>query len=278
MDPRLLRYYDQELQHLREMGSEFALQFPKIAERLGMSGIAVADPYVERLMEGFAFLAARVQLKIDAEFPRFTERLLEIVYPDYLGPTPAMLIAQFRPDLSDANLARGFSIPRGSGIRGQLGKGDTAACQFRTAHDVTLWPLEIAIRRVLLVCARFAAESHSRRSEGEGRRTPETACDGRSRLHPDRTSTVCGSTCPAARTSPSSCMSFCSDAVSARLSCRCRSRHPGSKSCPPAACDPSASAMTRHCCRRRCAVFRAIDCCTSTSRFRSASCSSTSTG
>lgn len=144
MDPRLLRYYDQELQHLREMGSEFALQFPKIAGRLGMSGIAVADPYVERLMEGFAFLAARVQLKIDAEFPRFTERLLEIVYPDYLGPTPAMLIAQFRPDPSDANLARGFSIPRGTGMRAQPGKGDTAACQFRTAHDVTLWPVEIA--------------------------------------------------------------------------------------------------------------------------------------
>ena len=144
MDPRLLRYYDQELQHLREMGGEFALQFPKIAGRLGMGGIQVSDPYVERLMEGFAFLAARVQLKIDAEFPRFTERLLEIVYPNYLAPTPAMLVAQFRPDLSDPNLARGFPIPRGSGMRGQLGKGDTAACQFRTAHDVTVWPIEIA--------------------------------------------------------------------------------------------------------------------------------------
>jgi Type VI secretion system, TssF len=70
MDPRLLRYYNLELQHLREMGAEFAQQFPKIAARLGMNGLEVADPYVERLIEGVAFLAARVQLKLDAEFPR----------------------------------------------------------------------------------------------------------------------------------------------------------------------------------------------------------------
>ncbi|HEX8875049.1 MAG TPA: type VI secretion system baseplate subunit TssF, partial [Nitrosospira sp.] len=144
MDPRLLRHYNQELAYMREMGAEFARQFPKIAGRLGMEGIEVADPYVERLMEGVAFLAARVQLKLDAEFPRFTQRLLEIVYPDYLAPTPAMLIAQFRPQLSETNLAQGFTIPRGSAMRSQAGKGDAIACEFCTAQDTTLWPLEIA--------------------------------------------------------------------------------------------------------------------------------------
>ena len=69
MDPRLLRYYNLELQHLREMGAEFAQHFPKIAGRLGMNGLEVADPYVERLLEGVSFLAARVQLKLDSEFP-----------------------------------------------------------------------------------------------------------------------------------------------------------------------------------------------------------------
>ena len=105
MDPRLLRYYDQELRHVREMGAEFAAQFPKVAARLGMHGIEVADPYVERLLEGFAFLAARVQLKLDAEFPRFTQRMLEIVYPQFLAPTPAMVIVQSAspvPDYSEA--------------------------------------------------------------------------------------------------------------------------------------------------------------------------------
>ena len=69
MEPRLLKYYNRELQHLREMGGEFAREFPKIAGRLGLDSFECADPYVERLLEGFAFLAARLQLRIDAEFP-----------------------------------------------------------------------------------------------------------------------------------------------------------------------------------------------------------------
>ena len=68
MEPRLLTLYNGELQHLREMGAEFAREFPKVASRLGIDGTEVADPYVERLLEGAAFLAARVQLKLDAEF------------------------------------------------------------------------------------------------------------------------------------------------------------------------------------------------------------------
>jgi type VI secretion system protein ImpG len=113
MNPRLLHLYNQELRHLREMGSEFAEEFPKIASRLSMEGLEVADPYVERLLEGAAFLAARVQLKLEAEFPRFTHHLLEMVHPHFLSPTPAMAIAQFQPILSDANLAEGFVIKRG---------------------------------------------------------------------------------------------------------------------------------------------------------------------
>ena len=89
MDPRLLSYYNRELQHLREMGGEFAARVPQDRRAgWGWRRFECADPYVERLLEGFAFLAARVQLKIDAEFPRFTQHLLEMVYPHYLAPTP----------------------------------------------------------------------------------------------------------------------------------------------------------------------------------------------
>lgn len=144
MDPRLLRYYNQELQHLREMGAEFAEAFPKIAARLRLDGLEVADPYVERLLEGFAFLASRIQLKLDAEFPRFTQRLLEIVYPHFLAPTPAMLIAQLQPQLADAGLAQGAKVPRGTVLRSAAPRGSQTPCQFRTGHDVTLWPIEIA--------------------------------------------------------------------------------------------------------------------------------------
>lgn len=143
MDPRLLRYYNQELQHLREMGAEFAQQFPKIAARLRMEGLEVGDPYVERLLEGFAFLAARVQLKIDAEFPRFTERLLEIVYPNYLAPTPSMMVAQVQPITGDAALATGARVPRGTEIISGPIRGTHTECRFRTGQDLELWPLEI---------------------------------------------------------------------------------------------------------------------------------------
>ncbi len=143
MDPRLLRYYNRELQHVREVGAEFAKEFPKIAGRLGLEGLECADPYVERLLEGFGFLAARVQLKVDAEFPRFTQNLLEMIYPHYLAPTPSMAVVQFQPDLSEGSLANGFVIPRHSILRSRLGGGGQAACEYRTAHETGLWPIRI---------------------------------------------------------------------------------------------------------------------------------------
>jgi type VI secretion system protein ImpG len=147
MDPRMLRYYNQELQYIREMGAEFAARFPKIAARLALDATEVADPYVERLLEGFSFLSARVRLKLDAEFPRFTQHLLEVVYPHYLAPTPAMAIVQFAPAMTESALATGFVLPRGTLLRGQMPRGEVTACQFSTAHEVTLWPLEVTDAR-----------------------------------------------------------------------------------------------------------------------------------
>ena len=144
MDPRLLDHYNRELQHVREMGGEFAAEYPKIAGRLGMDGIEVADPYVERLLEGFAFLTARVQLKLEDQFPRFTQHLLEMVYPHYLAPTPSMMVVQMHPDCEGARLDDGFTVPRGASLRAMLGRGEQTACEYRTAHEVTLWPLEVA--------------------------------------------------------------------------------------------------------------------------------------
>ncbi|MAY74131.1 MAG: type VI secretion system baseplate subunit TssF [Phycisphaerae bacterium] len=143
MDRRFLRYYERELRHVRDTAAEFAREFPKIAGRLALDEFECADPYVERLLEGFAFLAARVQLKLDAEFPRFTQHLLEAVYPHYLCPTPSMCVAQIRPDLEDSGLASGLTVPRDSSLRSNIARSDQTACEYRTAHDVQLWPLEL---------------------------------------------------------------------------------------------------------------------------------------
>lgn len=143
MDPRLLRLYNDELTHLREVGAEFARDFPKIAARLGMEDAEVADPYVERLLEGFAFLSARVQLKLDAEHPRLISHLLESVYPNFLAPVPSMMIARFSVDPTDPNLSKGHPVPRGSVLQSGVPRGQDTRCEFRTAHAVTLWPLEL---------------------------------------------------------------------------------------------------------------------------------------
>lgn len=143
MDPRLLALYNAELAHLRETGAEFAREFPKVAARLGMEGLDVADPYVERLMEGFAFVAARIRLKLDAEFPRFTQHLLEMVYPHHLAPTPAAAVVAFAPNLADSGLAAGVRVPRATALRASVPRGEQTACEFRTAHEVTLWPIEL---------------------------------------------------------------------------------------------------------------------------------------
>ena len=144
----MLDYYNRELAYVREQGAEFAEQFPKVAARLGMRGIEVADPYVERLIEGFAFMSARVQLKMDAEFPRFSQRLLDLVYPGYLAPTPAMGVARFEPSKSQGGSPDGYVLPRHSRLRARLPAQEQTACEFRTAHALTLWPLRLAEARL----------------------------------------------------------------------------------------------------------------------------------
>jgi type VI secretion system protein ImpG len=143
MDARLLRYYNQELRYLRELGGEFAREFPKIASRLGMEGLEVTDPYVERLLEGCAFLAARVQLKQDAEFPRLSHRLLELVYPNFLAPIPSMLVASITP-VPDASLLKGPVLPRDTAFFGPRSAASETRCEFRTGQSVQLTPLSTA--------------------------------------------------------------------------------------------------------------------------------------
>lgn len=143
MDPRLLEYYNRELAYLRELGSEFSHQFPKVAGRLGMQGIDVADPYVERLLEGFSFLSARIQLKMDAEFPRFSQRLLEVVYPNFLAPLPSSCVVQFAPGKIEGTQDDAYRLPRGSRMRSRPPFGVRSQCEFQTTHDVMLWPIEL---------------------------------------------------------------------------------------------------------------------------------------
>ncbi len=146
MDERLMGLYEDELRHLRETTAEFAREFPKIAGRLSLDqdpANACPDPYVERLLEGFAFMAARVRLKLDAGFPQFTQGLLETVYPDYLSPVPSMCVVQLSPDEAEGALASGVEVPRKTVLRGPLDRREHTRATFLTAHPVTLTPLKV---------------------------------------------------------------------------------------------------------------------------------------
>ncbi|MBL4767880.1 MAG: type VI secretion system baseplate subunit TssF, partial [Rhodobacteraceae bacterium] len=144
MDTRLVKHYESELMYLRDMGSEFAAAYPKIAARLGMDGVEVLDPYVERLLEGVAFLSARVQLELELQYPAFTSNLLEIIYPHYLAPTPSMMIAAFEPDPANSAIKDGYVMPRQTVLRSRLMENEQTPCEFRTAAEMTMWPVEIS--------------------------------------------------------------------------------------------------------------------------------------
>jgi type VI secretion system protein ImpG len=108
-----------------------------------MEGLEVLDPYVERLLEGTAFLTARVQLALESQFPAFTSNLLEIVYPHFLAPVPSMMVVAFEPDLGNAGVKEGYVLPRGTRLRSRPVEGEQTACLFRTSADCTLWPIEV---------------------------------------------------------------------------------------------------------------------------------------
>ncbi|CAB3650032.1 type VI secretion system baseplate subunit TssF [Trinickia soli] len=147
MNDTLFAYYEDELRHLREAGAQFSAEFPKVAARLGMDGMECADPYVERLLEGFSFLAARVRMEIDAQFPRFTQHLAEMLYPGLLAPTPSMAVVQFEPDVTHPALSRGVTVQRGTALMSQLGRDGTTRCEYRTAQTVQLLPLRLVQAR-----------------------------------------------------------------------------------------------------------------------------------
>lgn len=145
-DDDLLDYYQRELTYLRKMGAAFAQSYPKVASRLEFGGHESADPNVERLIESFAFLTGRIQRNLESEFPEVTGALLGLLYPQMVQPIPAMAIARLEVDPEQGQLTTGHVLPRHTQV---LAESETdVRCQFRTAHDVTLWPITVELARI----------------------------------------------------------------------------------------------------------------------------------
>ena len=144
MNREFLEFYNKELSLLREQAGEFAQEYPGVAERLGGLLSDRLDPMIGGLLEGSAFLAARVQLKIKHEFAEFTTNLLDQLVPHYLAPTPSALLAQVLPKFGDPALRDGRTIPRGAYLDAAYRELDrNIACRFALATPISLWPFEI---------------------------------------------------------------------------------------------------------------------------------------
>lgn len=147
----LLPYYERELGHLRGLSGEFARRYPKIARRLSLEGDQCEDPHVERIIEAFAFLTARIHRKLDDEFPEITEAFMQVLYPHYTRPFPSCTILQLDTDPDNPEIGSRYTVPRHHPAVSPTVGG--MPCRFRTCYDVDLYPLTLKSASIRLASA-----------------------------------------------------------------------------------------------------------------------------
>lgn len=130
------KFYQSELTYLREMGREFAAAHPSSA---GLLSERSEDPDVERLLEGFAFLSARIRERVDDAVPEVVHGLAELLLPQYVRPLPAMSVIEFKPQVKALRGVR--QVPRGRPVGTNPVEG--TSCTFQTCYDTDLLPIEI---------------------------------------------------------------------------------------------------------------------------------------
>ncbi|MBN9063564.1 MAG: type VI secretion protein [Rhizobiales bacterium 65-9] len=144
MHHEFVELYNRELALFYEHAKEFAEEFPGIADRLGGLSRERSDPMFAGLMQGAAFLAARVQLKLKHEFPEFTSNLIDQLLPGFLAPTPSALLAQVKPTFGDPALREGRTMKRGAFLDAVYREREkNVACRFTLCTDLTFWPFEV---------------------------------------------------------------------------------------------------------------------------------------
>jgi len=135
------RYFEEEMQYLKEAARVFADKHPERARRLNLDSVDDRDPYVERLFEGFAVLSGRVHERLDNEMPEYTERLLQLLAPQFLKPIPSLSIVQLRPkpDIVQETTV----LERGTEVQSEAVGPRSLRCRFQTTRDVRLQPLRL---------------------------------------------------------------------------------------------------------------------------------------
>ncbi len=147
MDKSFLKYYQKNLEYLRKLGGEFAKDFPKIASRLELSASECQDPYVERLLEGAAFLASKIEVKLDNGAPRLMEAVVNAFNPSLCASTPSSAIIELEGiDYNSAGISN--LIPAGTTFKANVPTIDTP-CVFSTLVDYNVFPVSISNAKYL---------------------------------------------------------------------------------------------------------------------------------
>jgi type VI secretion system protein ImpG len=142
MRDQLFGYYDRELHFIRKLVGAFGEKYPEVAGRLLLEPTKCEDPHVERLIEAFAMMAARIQMRLDDDFSEVSDALLGVLYPHFLSPIPSATVVQLALDPQASQSRDGMVIERGSLLYARPVEG--VRCRFTTCYDLRVWPLEVA--------------------------------------------------------------------------------------------------------------------------------------
>ncbi|MDR2598383.1 MAG: type VI secretion system baseplate subunit TssF [Holosporales bacterium] len=140
-DNDFLRYYRDTLLFLRKKGGSFALKHPEIADKLDIKAGESTDPHTERIIESVAFMAAKLDQKIDDNSQNLAFHLLSALYPNLIATFPPCGIVQFVsvPGPASADVV---AIPKGTKLIARSRSG--ASCVFKTVYPLDLYPIRIS--------------------------------------------------------------------------------------------------------------------------------------
>lgn len=132
-----LQYYEAELDLMRRSLAEFEAANPEKARALGLSAGRSRDPDLQRLSDGFAYVAARLQKQMEDANGDIALDLLRTVAPSLLlgAPSHICLVPASDADLPDdpVTLAAGTRVP--------FMHDAQVSCVYTLARTVELAPL-----------------------------------------------------------------------------------------------------------------------------------------
>ncbi len=141
MIEELLPYYEKQLQEFGQQSREFASKYPKIAQRLSLNQEQIDDPHIERLIQAFSLISARIDKKLADSYDIFTRSIFEVMFPQYLKPFPACSVVSFEDINKIKQLTDRHVIPKATTLRAKSTRG--VQCEYQTVQDVVLLPIQL---------------------------------------------------------------------------------------------------------------------------------------